>query len=542
MMASFSGGRFPGSSLFRGVKTEWRWAIGWTAAILLFSCVPYLVALLMAPEGWHFAGILVNPYDGQSYLAKMRQGFDGHWLFHLTYTPEPHQGAFIFTFYLALGHLARLAHLPLILVFHLARLLAGLILLLAAFRFVNLVTPHPSERRLAFILLCTASGLGWLGAIFNALPIDLWVPEAFVPYSLYANPHFPLAIALMLIILQIALWPPPVPGIKKQIFFFLLAGLAALVLALVLPFALLTTWAVLLVCLGWFYLNRRYLPLTQICFTLSVVVFAAPIIFYDYWVSIANPVLAGWSAQNVTPAPTLANLALGYGPVGLLAMVGGWMVIRGDDKVSNEWVVLWWTLTTLFLVYLPFFNLQRRLINGLHLPLCLLAAIGLTRWLAHSRLKPAQRRLVKNMVVTMGALGTLFVWSIPLLGMLQAPAESETTAKFFLQKQEILAFDWLRQHSGQNNIILASPRLGLFVPGQTGARAFYGHPFETIKATAKKDMVEAFYRGELKMVAPPPDFVIYGPSERALGRPQNLAQYPPVFAAGDVAVYQRGSP
>jgi hypothetical protein len=97
--------------------------------------------------------------------------------------------------------------LPLIVVFHLARLMAGLILLLTAFRFVALVTPHPHERRLAFVLLFSASGLGWLGAIFDAFPIDLWVPEAFVPYSLYANPHFPLAMALMLVILQLVAWP-----------------------------------------------------------------------------------------------------------------------------------------------------------------------------------------------------------------------------------------------------------------------------------------------------------------------------------------------
>ena len=151
-------------------RREWCWAIIWSIVVLILSCLPYLIAVQLAPAGWQFAGFLVNPLDGHSYLAKMRQGFDGSWLFHLTYTPEPHPGVFIFIFYLALGHLAALTRLPLIWTFHLARLLAGLLLLLAAFRFIGLVTPQLKERRLAFIFVLTASGFGWLGLIFGAFP------------------------------------------------------------------------------------------------------------------------------------------------------------------------------------------------------------------------------------------------------------------------------------------------------------------------------------------------------------------------------------
>jgi uncharacterized membrane protein len=528
----------------------WRWAMGWSIAILLLSCVPYLIATLLAPEGWQFAGILVNPYDGHSYMAKMRQGLEGNWLFHLTYTPEPHDGAFIFIFYLALGHLAALTHLPLILIFHLARLVAGLILLLTLFRFVTLVTPHPREQRLAFVLLFSASGLGWLGAIFGAFPIDLWVPEAFVPYSLYANPHFPLAMALMLIILQRVAWPTRSRHKKLEVrtpsnsllptSYPLLpwTGLAALALALILPFALLTVWTILAVYLTWLYVTHRRLPWPQIWPTLGVVVFSAPIILYDYWVSTSNPILAGWGAQNVTPAPPVSDLVLGYGLVGLLAIVGIWIIVyQRLNPVSAEWLVLLWAATTVVLVYLPF-DLQRRLINGLHIPLCLLAAIGLSRWLSHSRFKLSHRRLITNSVVTIGALGTLIVWSFPLLGMLTPPTESETTALFFWQEEEIEALNWLRDNTNSDDVVLASPRVGMFVPGQTGARAFYGHPFETIEAEDKKEEVEAFYRGEIETAPLPVDFIIYGPSEQAIGQPKNVTEYPVVFSTKNVLVYK----
>jgi hypothetical protein len=525
---------------------EWRWAMAWSVAILTLSCIPYLIAAQAAPEGWSFAGILVNPLDGQTYMAKMQQGAAGQWLFHLTYTPEPHAGSFIFTFYLALGHLATLTGWPKILVFHLARLVFGGCLLLMLFRFLGRVTPVSAERRLAFVLLVTASGLGWLGVIFDAFPIDLWVPEAFIPYSLYTNPHFPLAMTLMLLIFdqvinndRLTIHNSQLPATIILVS-VLRTGLPAFLLAIVLPFALLTVWAVLIVYTGWLKIRQpRGLPWAQLWSTLGAGLLPVPLIFYQYWVSITNPILAGWGAQNITPAPPLLDFVIGYGPVGLLALLGVVLLIRQgwQNWGPGEGLVLGWALTTIILIYIPF-NLQRRLITGLHIPLCSLAAIGLYRWLAGSSLKIGYQRLIIMGTVVLSALGTLFVWSLPLIGALQSPVESATTALLFIRRDELAAFEWLQSQVKQDDVILASPRVGMFVPGQTGARAFYGHPFETVDARTKKAQAEAFFRGELEFVPRPVDFIIYGPSEQALGRPEHLPAYPAVFSAGEVTVYQ----
>ena len=526
---------------------EWRWAISWSVVVLVLSCVPYLVTVYATPEGWQFAGILVNPLDGNSYLAKMRQGFDGNWLFRLTYSPEPHQGAFIFTFYLALGHLAALAQLPLIIVFHLARLIAGFGLLVAAYRFIARVTSDPGERQLAFIFMLIASGLGWLGVMFGAFPIDLWIPEAFVPYSLFANPHFPLSMALMLVVIQNVVWPPPRTSDTLRprpysLGYALLTGLAAVALALILPFALLTVWAILVAYLGWFYVTYRRLPWRQIWLTLAVGLCPTPVILYMYWVSISNPVIAGWSAQNVTPAPNVLDFVLGYGLIGILAIIGAWMITRqglprNDDKKRGEWLVLLWAAVTIVLIYLPF-DLQRRLINGLHIPISILAALGLRRWLPRMPLNVMYRRQVTAALIALSAVGTLFVWILPVIGARQSPADSPTTALLYLRYDELSIMRWLRENTRSDDVILASPRLGMFVPGQTGARAFYGHPFETIEARQKQALTEAFFEDDLEAVSPPVDFIIYGPSEQLLGQPQQLQNYPVVFSVGAVSVYK----
>jgi len=508
-------------------RQEWRWATGWAVALVLLSGLPYLLAALAAPAGWHFAGLLTNPLDGHSYMAKMQQGAAGNWLFHLAYTPEPHPSAFIFTFYLALGHLAALTGLPNPVVFHAARLAAGLGMLLALFNLTAHITPQRQERRVAFWLLLTASGLGWLGALAGAFPIDLWVPEAFTPYCVYANPHFPAGIGLMAFIFTQILRNEPL-----SIWQVVAVAGAALALAMILPFALLTTWAVLAIFLAQRSVAAgRRLPWKQIWLTLSAGIAAAPVIFYQYWVSVSNPILAGWSAQNVTPAPRVIDFALGYGLVGALAILGGWRMLRQKERPPGEWLILLWAITTVALVYLPF-NLQRRLITGLHVPLCILAAMGLVRWLNNRR----RSRQVIALVIALSAVGTLFGWSLPLAAALQSPEQSYPASLLFIRSDEQAAFDWLRGHSTPDTVVLASPRVGMFLPGQTGARAYYGHPFETIAAATKRAQAEAFFRGEI--AAPPVDFIFYGPTEQALGQPTAFNRLPVVFTAGAVTIYQ----
>jgi len=464
----------------------------------------------------------------------MRQGLEGNWLLHLTYTPEPHEGVFVYTLYIALGHLAALTKLSLALVFHLARLVAGFWLLLILFRFIAHITPQFNERRLAFVLLVSTSGLGWLGiAVLDTLPIDVWVPEAFIPHTLYATPHASLATALMLVIIQLVVWP------SQSKLSVLWAGIAAISLVMAQPFAMITVWAILAVFLTWLLTTRHGFPWPQIRLTLGVVLFSAPVIFYDYWLTKVHPIVAGWSVQNITTAPAVLDLLLGYGPVGLLAIVGGWMIARQgiQNAKAGEWLVLLWAVTTTGLIYFPF-DLQRRLIHGLHIPLGVLAAIGLRRWLVNNQIPVKRRRQLTCIVVVIGMLGTLFVWSIPLLVAIQSPTQSAATAILFMRQEETAAFEWLNQNATADDVVLASPRVGMFIPSQTKARTFYGHIYETVDAETKKAMAEAFYRGEIDAVPPQVDFIIYGPSEQALGQPEKLSNLPVLFSANNLRIYK----
>ena len=97
-----------------------RWVWIWIAFFLLAGSVPIIAGLLLAPDGKTFTGVVYNPLDLNSYLADMRQGYQGHWLYVLPYTAQRSTPVPLFMFYIVLGHLARLTALSLPAMFHIA--------------------------------------------------------------------------------------------------------------------------------------------------------------------------------------------------------------------------------------------------------------------------------------------------------------------------------------------------------------------------------------------------------------------------------------
>ena len=122
----------PGSEGQRGEygvgMAEWRWLIAASCAVLLLASLPTLYAWRLADADHVFTGFVYNTEDGNSYIAKMRLGARGEWLFHIFYTAEPHQPRLVYPFYLLLGKLA-VSFLFAVLVYHLARVLLGALLL-----------------------------------------------------------------------------------------------------------------------------------------------------------------------------------------------------------------------------------------------------------------------------------------------------------------------------------------------------------------------------------------------------------------------------
>ncbi|MEP7357930.1 MAG: hypothetical protein ABI847_11860, partial [Anaerolineales bacterium] len=364
-------------------RTEWAWVAAASGLLALFASVPYLLAYGVRDHV--FTGVLINPLDGNSYLAKMAEGWRGDWLFTLPYTTEPGTGVLFYTYYLFLGHLARWTGASLDLLYNLARTAGGLALMLAAYAFIARFF-EGRWRASVWLIFMLGSGLGWIAVLFGAFTSDLWVAETIPFLAIFTNAHFALALALLLWILMLAL-PGPAPERTRA---WQLVGLALLttVEALVQPLGLINIGLTLAGAAGWL-LIRRQLTWNRLWPIAVVAVFSVPWVAYDALVTNTHPVLAQWTAQNNTPAPPLWDLAVSGGALLVLAVVGAVLVAR--RRGAREMPVLIWLALGGLALYAPF-ALQRRLAFGLWMPLAVLAGIGL-RDGVWPRLRGARRAL-----------------------------------------------------------------------------------------------------------------------------------------------------
>ncbi|HAC44628.1 MAG TPA: hypothetical protein DCF65_01035, partial [Chloroflexi bacterium] len=108
---------------------EWRLPLLTGLALAIVTAVPYAYAYAAQPHGQVFMGFFFLGDDANTYLAKMRQGWEGAWAWQNRYTTESSPSAYLFMFWILLGHLAAILHLPLIAVFHLARVGAAFALM-----------------------------------------------------------------------------------------------------------------------------------------------------------------------------------------------------------------------------------------------------------------------------------------------------------------------------------------------------------------------------------------------------------------------------
>jgi hypothetical protein len=513
---------------------------------ILIISVPYIWADQNAGEDHQFGGFLLNPIDGNSYLAKMYQGSLGEWKFTLPYTFEPGSGGYLFLFYIALGQFTRLVSGSLLTVFHAARIIGSGLLVISLWNFFHQTLPSKRSIWLALSLALFGSGMGWLAASFGLFTADFWVAEGFPFLSAYANPHFPLGIAILIWILtpnqKLAQRMRTIYRYLPEISWLLLA----LILALILPFGVVISGVVLGGYGLWKFLfgNSVQVGEGEAKNDISavrqdpdswwkmffVLIGGLPVMVYQLWITYSNPELAAWNAQNLTASPAIWDLLISYSPIILLAIPGGYLVWKSKD--SNTVLLLIWAVLGVLLLYIPW-DLQRRFILGYMIPLAGLAAIGLDYIF--------ERKKSLGLVITLLILLLIVPTNLMiLLGGVQAVNSREP--KVLLHREEMMALDWIIANTNQNALILASPQMGLYLPAYTGREVLYGHPFETINATEMQTTVEKFFSGK-KEIEDLPDvegesYVFIGPREQKLGRNGIEGEFELVYSSQQIRIYE----
>lgn len=487
--------------------------------------LPYLVAGMAQGGQLVFGGFLLNPLDGNSYLAKMMEGWSGKWTFELPYTAQKGSGVYLFLFYIALGHLARTLSLPVLIVFHITRILASIFLFSAIDQLINVLFPESENIKEKALLLClTGAGLGWLVIFTGYIPTDFWVAELFPFLSSYSNPHFPLGLALICWLFIFSRKEG-----KKFGDNFLLCGMS-LALAIVLPFGVIIVLSALTMYMILGFSLKKKLVFYE---TYMVILGGVPMLIYQYWVTLTDPILAQWNAQNITLTPPVWDLILACAPAIFLAV---WYIIKNwQTALENDFIrlIIAWLFSSVILFCIPF-NLQRRFLTGLYIPISLLAIFGITS--IGNRENKGHKWIWRSFYLT-STISNIIILFLAVFAI------SSKQPSIYISKNDMAAFDWMQANLPAEAIILASPETGLRIPAYTDLKVVYGHPYETINAESMKASVISFYESTSKEQSNAyihnnnVKFIFWGEQEQKYGKMEWLKQLPEIYQSGPTIIF-----
>ena len=513
-------------------------------AITLF---PYLLAYWLAPAGKTFNGFFYIGDDATTYIAKMREGADGAWGWSDPYISRPvAQPVLLFLFYIVWGKVAALLHISLFAAYHLARL-SGAIALVWAVRLLARETLGSARAQaVALVLAMVGSGAGYiaqaaggpviLGERVEAL--DLHLPELSGFYSILAIPHFAWAAALMgfcvVALLRLARVSTAGAATRPAAW----ATLAMLALTFVHPQMLFVLAPLAVACV----LVMRG---GRVAWLASAIPFAAcaPLLLYFVRILSGDEVVREWSQQWRHQAPGPLGLLLGLGLPLALALVA---LLWGDVRRQPALVVMTaWVVLVVSLLYLPNpVNIQRRLLDGLYLPIAVLAAAGLEVVIAaRSRRRRGLFRRPGPIValsVGLSLVSTVVVWSI---GIGEAASREK---QIYLDSRVVSGIDWLNgvRGVGLPPAVLSDADTGLFIPARSGLRVYVGHYSETLSARAHElTAVGAMRSGGAELLRfmdrEGLEYYFYGPNERKVGAVRGADGLRVVYSQEGVEIFRR---
>lgn len=523
---------------------EWRWVITASAVLLVLISLPLIWALWvdMTTPDQMFMGILSNPLDGATYLSKIQLGKEGYWRTFFRHSPDADQGAYVTLLYNALGQFSRYLSLSNTFTYHAGRLVGALLMFLAIYQLASIIWRRQRTRRMFFLLAVIGSGFGWFFVLFGIETSDLVIPEAFPLYGAATNVQFPVALALLCIAVGeiVMVFRPGFredPTVQNGGMTLLMCSLG---LAVVAPHALVPFGLALGLLIAFDSVQQRKIQGYQMRWFLILLLPAVPVAVY-YMAEIRyNADVATWMGQNLTPSPVLPVFLAGLGLPLLVALPGIWRAVRRFEADGDQFMLLW-LVCILLVIYLPT-NAQRRFAIGIMLPVAYFAVRALTDFWLDDRSETYRGRF---MAVVYGVSSISYIF---LMLIWWRAASSTTNPLFYLHADYAPAFTWLRDEVEHDTVVLSSPEVGLWLPGQTGMSVVYGHPYETFDAETHHEIVDEWFAAEdsdaavCERVLRQYDvrYVLVGPAERGddATSPACTADLTEVQQFGDVVLYE----
>ena len=499
---------------------EWLMVLAVCGLIMTTSSLPNWLGRSLSDEQLSFKGQYFDTQDYAVDVAMIQAGMQGDWFYQMRFTNEEHTPAVTRLFYLALGHVAQAFKLEPETTYELARWFFGILALIALYAFSSYLFKKKILRWSAFLWAVCGSGLGGLqllaGIRFGPItPIDFWLIDAYVFFSLSLFPHFACTLALMTggLLAWLKYLQRPHWG------YGFLFVLAALLTQLVNPIAfVLVDTAVLFATLIDLWQKRERVWSKLIALGVAALA-QIPLLVYNVRLLSADPIWSIYTAQNVTLSPPLVDTLFGFGLLLPLAVMGAVNAIKKKESALAGLVV--WMLAGFILAYLPTL-IQRRFLLGVTIPLAFLCVRALDVILARSfSRKAASQVFAYGLFILLSSLSSLYL----VYGNLQV-IKARPENLFYPSALEP-ALQWLQDHAAPQDFVLGAETTSQLVAQKTGLRVYHGHEMETIHYAEKLQQVTEAYQDNLPgqfLIESDVKWVIYGPYEQVLA---------PAFSADD---------
>lgn len=507
--------------------------------ILVWSSVPNWSGYAAQNDKSVFAGTYFDAPDYAVHIAMMRTGMEGAWGYNLRFTTEPHTTGYIRMFYIILGEMNRLPRIDPVIFFQIARWIFGYTALYSILLLIKRTFDNPRWQWLAFLLAVFGAGLGWLQITFNMIPgivapVDLWLIDAYVMFSLSLFPHFAFTLTLMclgLIFFLDFLKDGSRSGIPVTI-------AAAILVQFVNPIAFIVIDISMATAAVIKWVKLRKINAIEFAALALIAVAQVPLLVYNFLLLSKDPIWSEFTAQNLTLSPPPVYYLWGFGIFWPLAIAGAVRAIRELHTILLA--SLAWVVVAFALAYAPF-GIQRRFLLGITIPLSLLAITGLKDTLQFISQKNAWlARRASGLALTIVLFSSITTFALMPEFSLYLQSRPE---KYFYPRQLVAALDWISANTQPDDFVLGAERTGEFVAQVTGRRVFIGHEMETLNYNAKTDLVKQFYSGNLPqdwLSQYPVQWVVYGPYEQAVA--SNFkpgAELELVFQNNSVQIYRK---
>ncbi|HCJ52293.1 MAG TPA: hypothetical protein DHV25_01060 [Candidatus Kerfeldbacteria bacterium] len=525
---------------------EWRFVAVVCAVLVAVTLIPHLYGVFSSPSGMHYSGIHhLTPGDTNVYLSMISTAKEGENQFIDLYTSEKQSGLYVNPFWYAIGIGARLFDLSPLTALQASRVALIPAFLLVMYLFLSWMSSSQTVRRVALLLIVFSSGLGvFLNPILFLrdnpvrLPVDTWVPEAIPFLTLYHNPHLLASLTLIIFTFLCMLLAFHTHKIRYSV----IAGLSGMAVTSFHPFNAPTIVVVILIYLVVTMVRTRRMQWEWIMHVGLLGTLMLPAAAYLLTLQAVDPVVAEWNAQNILPSPSPLMYLIGFI---FMIVFGAYAVVKKQGRtLSHPTLVYVWIIVSVLLIYSPL-HFQRRMVEGLFIPLAILAAIGMVHlW---ERLRVSRRPFIYQTTVLMFLVVFLPLTNVQIVLQDIQHYSATKSLPYYITDQEVESLSWLQSHTVRDAVILSTAYSGNFIPAYSLRRVYIGHGPQTLFLTDKKILVDKFFSSEMSSAEEESFLREFGITHIFIGQVEQEHSLPDfssrnflelVFSNTDVSIYR----